>query len=641
MIGPPRLVLVMVASLAVAFPPAAPRSASVTLPVIGFNDNTVPAGRRSAGALTVSLEIRKGRWYPLGKDHAPAEVLAFAPAGGPLTTPGPMLRVPLGTALRVKVTNASETTVAVRGLSSRLTPVMDTLLLAPGATGEARFVADAEGTFYYWAGEPGRPMTGVPVAQRRLYDDAQLNGALIVDPPGYVPPRNERIMLLSNWFADKDSAGGPDFNTELFVINGRPWPHTERFEYQVGDSVHWRFINASFDVHPLHLHGFYYRVDARGDGQRDSAYWPAQQRMVVTERMLPATTMRMAWSPDRPGGWVFHCHLTFHITPNAQIGQHRLPTKEREAEILLGHPHAQPHEHVEKQMGGLMIGMFVNPAPGWKPSDARRRTLRLLVQSDSTAADSVRRFGYILQEGAEPKPDSVRLPGAPLVVHRGEPTSIWVVNRTPEPTAIHWHGIELESLFDGVVGVGGYKGMPSPAVMPGDSFEVRMTPPRSGSFMYHTHLNDVRQMRSGLYAPLLVLEPGATWDRERDLVFLIGDDRQFRAVLNGSLQPDTLTLTQGVAYRLRFMNITLDFPNVELHLLRDGGPNQTWVPLAQDGYDLPLWRRSPTPARQQVTIGTTYDFELTPRQNGSLKLELRASSGGVLVTQPIQVKKRP
>jgi FtsP/CotA-like multicopper oxidase with cupredoxin domain len=31
------------------------------------------------------------------------------------------------------------------------------------------------------------------------------------------------------------------------------------------------------------------------------------------------------------------------------------------------------------------------------------------------------------------------------VVHRGEPTSIWVVNRTTEPTAVHWHGIELDA----------------------------------------------------------------------------------------------------------------------------------------------------------------------------------------------------
>jgi hypothetical protein len=83
------------------------------------------------------------------------------------------------------------------------------------------------------------------------------------------------------------------------------------------------------------------------------------------------------------------------------------------------------------------------------------------------------------------------------------------------------------------------------------------------------------------------------------------------------------------------------YPNVEYFLVRDGGPNQQWIPLAQDGFDLPHWRRKLTPARQQVTIGTTYDFEVRPRQGGNLKLELRAGDGNLLVTQPIVVKKRP
>jgi hypothetical protein len=185
MIGFPKLALGIALSGVFALPLMGNRDDA--LPDISFNDNLAAAGRLASGTLTISLEVRKGRWFPLGKDHAPAEVLAFGPAGEPLTTPGPMLRVPLGTAMRVRVTNASETTVVVRGLSSRLQPVMDTLLLAPGATGEARFTADAEGTFYYWAGEPGRPMTGVPVERRRLYDDAQLNGASSSIHPGTHP----------------------------------------------------------------------------------------------------------------------------------------------------------------------------------------------------------------------------------------------------------------------------------------------------------------------------------------------------------------------------------------------------------------------------------------------------------------------
>ncbi len=68
-------------------------------------------------------------------------------------------------------------------------------------------------------------------------------------------------------------------------------------------------------------------------------------------------------------------------------------------------------------------------------------------------------------------------------------------------------------------------------------------------------------------------------------------------------------------------------------------PRLNWIPRAQDGFDFPAWRRVPGPARQQVTIGTTYDFLFTPPRAGNLALELRSGGGTLLVKQPIQVRK--
>jgi FtsP/CotA-like multicopper oxidase with cupredoxin domain len=45
--------------------------------------------------------------------------------------------------------------------------------------------------------------------------------------------------------------------------------------------------------------------------------------------------------------------------------------------------------------------------------------------------------------------------GPPIVLTRGQPVEIEVVNRVKDPTAIHWHGIELESYYDGVPGWSG------------------------------------------------------------------------------------------------------------------------------------------------------------------------------------------
>jgi manganese oxidase len=86
-----------------------------------------------------------------------------------------------------------------------------------------------------------------------------------------------------------------------------------------------------------------------------------------------------------------------------------------------------------------------------------------------------------------PSPDSTRVPGSPLVLTRGEPTEIIVHNRFEFPLSVHWHGLELRSLYDGVGGWSGHPGTTRPPIPPGDSARVLITPRRAGTFMYHIH----------------------------------------------------------------------------------------------------------------------------------------------------------
>ena len=79
------------------------------------------------------------------------------------------------------------------------------------------------------------------------------------------------------------------------------------------------------------------------------------------------------------------------------------------------------------------------------------------------------------------------------------------MNELAEPTAVHWHGIELESYFDGVAGFSGDAQRISPLIAPRDSFEARFTPPRAGTFIYHTHVDEERQQPAGLAGPIVVL----------------------------------------------------------------------------------------------------------------------------------------
>ena len=104
------------------------------------------------------------------------------------------------------------------------------------------------------------------------------------------------------------------------MINGLSWPSTERLTYRVGDPVRWRVINLSSQIHPMHLHGFYYRVQRLGDGVRDEAVAGAEGRRVVTQMVPSSGTLTMEWVPERVGNWLFHCHVMAHVAPERRLG---------------------------------------------------------------------------------------------------------------------------------------------------------------------------------------------------------------------------------------------------------------------------------------------------------------------------------
>jgi FtsP/CotA-like multicopper oxidase with cupredoxin domain len=206
---------------------------------------------------------------------------------------------------------------------------------------------------------------------------------------------------------------------------------------------------------------------------------------------------------------------------------------------------------------------------------------------------------------------------------------ITVVNRLAEPTAVHWHGIELESWYDGVPGVSGAGRRVAPMIAPGDSFEVRFTPPRAGTFIYHTHVDEERQQDAGLAGPLLVLEPGVRRDSTVDRTVLVSSPGDFdgevrQLLLNGMATPAPLQLRAGQRYRFRLINMSVRRSGVIVMLTRGGAP-ATWRPLAKDGADLPPALRAMEPSRRVVSIGETLDVEIVPDAPGdSLAIEVRA-----------------
>ena len=455
--------------------------------------------------------------------------------GKPLQIPGPLLRVPEGTEIRVTIRSRVSQRLYVRGLSSRGSAVSaaDTLQIEPGTTREVTFAAGKPGTYFYRA-------STVPPTPAMLQPGigSQLFGGFIIDPRGAARVK-ERIFLLSFW-ADSALAQLDGLSRTLrFAINGKAWPATERMQHSLGDSIRWRVINASSAVHPMHLHGFYYRVGSRGNESLDSIYpRDAAPHLVVTERLAPGRTMTMTWVSERLGNWLFHCHDNVHIMPNTPLPGATI------AKAADGN-HAN---HALQMMGGLVMGVEVRgrSSQNQAASIAPRRELRLVARTAEGGSAAEPSYGFVLHEGANPVNTTPRLPGPLIVLKRGEPVRIMVVNELPEQTAVHWHGIELESYYDGVPGFAGSSARLAPAIQPRDSFEVRFTPPRSGTFIYHTHVDEVRQQRAGLFGALIVVDPDKPYDPTTDIPILISTPRNVVdnavVLVNGTATPAPLEM---------------------------------------------------------------------------------------------------
>jgi FtsP/CotA-like multicopper oxidase with cupredoxin domain len=573
-------------------------------------------------------------WHPNGEGRAGTSILAFAEVGKAPTTPGPLLRVRAGTRITLSIRNTGPDSIEVHGLCLRRGEELGALLVVPGATVQHEFTADMEGTFFYWGARAGTSLL------ERSYDDALLNGAFVVDPAtGPIP--QDRILLIDVLIEEELRDGARVDKGDILNINGRPWPHTERLQYAVGDSVRWRVINASQRPHPMHLHGFYFRVDASGDWEQDSLFSARQRRMAVTENMTPGSTRRLVWSPDRPGGWLFHCHLSFHAQMNASLGAEWQGAEAHFMGAVFGARNDDAAHHVEHHMGGLMLLSQVAPRGPYPVHGPAERRLRLLVVSTPDSQVMLRRYGYRLDDGGSPASAGDPAPSPLLLFQRNQPTDVVIVNTSPDATSIHWHGIEIDAYSDGVVGVGGYAHMPTPPIMPGDSFVARVTVPRSGTFMYHTHMSDINQQGKGLSGPIAVVDDLSAYDAAHERVYLVHTSINLGAQtldvhLNHRAEPPPDTLVAGETYRLRMMNITIERPGLVVTFVSDTGI-ALWTPVAKDGFDLPESRRRAGPTRAPLSIGETTDMTWRPAPGSSGWLEFRGISGALFLRQRIEV----
>ena len=107
-------------------------------------------------------------------------------------------------------------------------------------------------------------------------------------------------------------------------------------------------------------------------------------------------------------------------------------------------------------------------------------------------------------------------PGPTIEAVEGDKVRIYVTNKLPENTAVHWHGQRLPNGMDGV------GGLTQPHIPPGKTFVYEFQLRRSGTFMYHPHSDEMVQMAMGMMGFFVVHPKDPAFRRvDRDFVFLL------------------------------------------------------------------------------------------------------------------------
>jgi FtsP/CotA-like multicopper oxidase with cupredoxin domain len=156
-----------------------------------------------------------------------------------------------------------------------------------------------------------------------------------------VPRRFREIPVLASLDAVPNRtvkmSVGPSLRRGLdFLVNGER--HHQDRPVRVGEPQVWDIVNKSLMDHPFHLHGFFFQV-LSVNGQP-----PAFRSWEDVVNLPPRSTTRIAWMPDdRPGSWMYHCHILEHH--EAGMMGHFEVVREGSAVRQTAHRQMHHHEH--------------------------------------------------------------------------------------------------------------------------------------------------------------------------------------------------------------------------------------------------------------------------------------------------------
>lgn len=218
-----------------------------------------------------------------------------------------------------------------------------------------------------------------------------------------------------------------------------------------------------------------------------------------------------------------------------------------------------------------------------------------------------------------------RVHGPTIEVVEGDRARFYVTNKLGEPTTVHWHGVFLPNGMDGV------GGLTQKVIRPGETFKYEFTFRQHGTFMYHSHHDEMTQMALGMMG-LIVVHPQTPTRPvpDRDYAFMLSEWK----IVPGTRRPDPNEMTDfnvltlnarvfpgtapivakvGERVRLRFGNLgAMDHHPIHLH-------GYAFTLVETDGGEIPEAGRWPE-TTVLVNVGSTRTVEFVADAPGDWAL---------------------
>jgi uncharacterized cupredoxin-like copper-binding protein len=265
------------------------------------NAPLAPTEVKADGTKVFDLEMREADW-----EVSPGQVVKARTFNG--IVPGPRIDLQVGDKAEIRVKNDLEmaTDVHLHGLNVEnafdgVSPLTQDLI-EPGDTFTYELVAD----------EPAVAMYHPHAMGFELLPDGMFGVILVGQVPlpygkavGYtqVPAELQIAQELPMVLNDAGVIG--------YSLNGKSFPATAPITATVGDWILVHYYNEGTQIHPMHLHQFDQIVVAKDGFPLESPY------EVDTLNVAPGERYSVLVKVDKPGAWVWHCHILPHVEHDA------------------------------------------------------------------------------------------------------------------------------------------------------------------------------------------------------------------------------------------------------------------------------------------------------------------------------------